>query len=389
MKKAALVLALSIVSASCLQSKAWSKPSLLLQMPSILAASQQSDTTQIMIGDNGIVTAFKGKNLRSNIEIYHGYELADSTNYEYSPVTAPSGLSVSVDGVISYAVPDSADTQSIPLSFQMKDKTTGKIYTKNVQLVVMETEIIASGTVGPAGGQIADEFESVVLTVPQDTFTEDAFVEVLRAVGKEGDYAYTIRSSVPMLQVASLLLPDPISLEAPEGSQSRKFQQAQAGGQAEIRATENGWTSWKRWKARYIRITGAKNRLRSGFSENPGHEYVDIFEPEVSSELFSLCKKEPYVCSGTPVVFIHGYNIGGDLGGGKETWGKLPEKIKEEGYAVFEFTWRTNAKFSDAAADFANAIGLIQEKSGKKSSHYCALFWRISQQGLFAELRNR
>uniref|UniRef100_UPI0040561D53 hypothetical protein n=1 Tax=Candidatus Electronema sp. TaxID=2698783 RepID=UPI0040561D53 len=59
MKKTALVLALSIVSVSCLQSKAWSKSSLLLQLPSVLAAAKQGGTTTVndnvtVIDENGV-----------------------------------------------------------------------------------------------------------------------------------------------------------------------------------------------------------------------------------------------------------------------------------------------------------------------------------------------
>jgi uncharacterized protein (TIGR02145 family) len=177
-----------------------------------------------------------------------------------------------------------------------------------------------------------------------------------------------------MLKVAQLRLPDPVLRKASEGSsaalQNRKlFQQVKSVQQNEVEAT--GWISWNKWYADYVKITtgvNAMNRLPPDVKEKPTHKDVNN-TTENSSELLSLCKKESYEvdCGGkTPVVFIHGYSLGGGLGGGEGTWGKLPELIKAEGYAVFEFKWRTNARFADVAADFAGAIRLIQEKSKKK-----------------------
>ncbi|MGX9728564.1 MAG: alpha/beta fold hydrolase [Candidatus Electronema sp. VV] len=381
MKKNALALTAFLVSVSCLQSTAWSTSSLLMQMPAILAAAQKSDTTQIMIGENGIITAFKGKTLRSNIKIYHGYALAESTTYEYSTVTGPSGLSVSADGVISYAVPASADTQSTPVSLRVKEKATGKSYTKNVQLVVMATEIIASGTVGPTGGQITDEFEEVVVTVPEGAVEGQTLIEVLRAVDENGYYTYTINASAPLLKILQMRLPDPILRKAPEESlaalQSKKaFQQFPRIDKAQLSATAGNsrWFNWHFWPARYIEITtgiNAENRLKNDLPDNIEPEHPDIIHNTYSdaSELISLCSHDAYDAqcgSKDPVVFIHGYTAGGDLGGGADTWGQLPELIAAEGYAVFEFKWRTNARFEDVAADFADAIKLIQEKSHKK-----------------------
>ena len=70
-----------VASFFCLQSSAWSNPSLLLQIIPVLAASNRaSDTTEILIGDQGIITVFKGKQVHSAIEI-----LVDSSGYDFDP----------------------------------------------------------------------------------------------------------------------------------------------------------------------------------------------------------------------------------------------------------------------------------------------------------------
>ncbi|MFK8012442.1 MAG: lipase family alpha/beta hydrolase, partial [Marinicellaceae bacterium] len=74
-----------------------------------------------------------------------------------------------------------------------------------------------------------------------------------------------------------------------------------------------------------------------------------------------------------PVLFIHGFVPLG-LGGGVGTWGQFPKLVEQlvvdepgySGYTAFEFKWRTYAKFEDVASELAEAIELIQLKTGKK-----------------------
>ena len=399
MKKIIAFFAAALVASFfCLQNSALGNPSLLLQIIPVLAASNRtSDTTEILIGDQGVITAFKGKQVHSTIRVFVDYVPDEGANYTYTLLSGPTGLSVSSDGVIEYDVLPDTEAVALPFSIKIAKKTTGKSYVADAEIAVAESEVVASGSIGPEGGEIKDEWGDVLLTVPVDAVEESTLFEVLRGVNEEGYYIYTIRSANPVSKILELRLPDPILRKAPEESgglyEQNEIQKIEAGEAVLENAREagDGWYDWEEWKARYIEMTtgyDVENRLRSDLDINsesthnsePAHEKINN-NTRIAAQLFSLCRKDLYDedCEGrTPVVFIHGYNMADlswnhwhlshipELGGGEGTWGQLPELIDAKGYAVFEFSWRTNARFVDAAANFADAIRLIQEKSHQK-----------------------
>ena len=105
-----------VASFFCLQNSALGNPSLLLQIIPVLAASNRtSDTTEIYIGDQGVITAFKGKQVHSTIRVFVDYVPDEGANYTYTLLSGPTGLSVSSDGVIEYDV--LPDTEAVALPF--------------------------------------------------------------------------------------------------------------------------------------------------------------------------------------------------------------------------------------------------------------------------------
>jgi hypothetical protein len=73
-----------------------------------------------------------------------------------------------------------------------------------------------------------------------------------------------------------------------------------------------------------------------------------------------------------PVLFVNGYKnqFGADLGGGEGTWNAFPQLIgslsgSNKLFLPFEFQWRTNASFSVVADELAQAIVRIRNLTGK------------------------
>ncbi len=108
----------------------------------------------------------------------------------------------------------------------------------------------------------------------------------------------------------------------------------------------------------------------------------DTFEIECywqsSSVLESDCAEGNSCAGSTPVLLVHGYDreevtrkLSWDsevpMGGGKKVWGNFPELLRNSGYAVYEFRWRTNASLSDMARNLADAIKIISEETNKKT----------------------
>lgn len=71
-----------------------------------------------------------------------------------------------------------------------------------------------------------------------------------------------------------------------------------------------------------------------------------------------------------PVLFIHGFQKGYQIGGGEGTWNDFPKLVqdlsgKQFEYVPFEFRWRTDAAFSVVADDLADAITQIYSVTGR------------------------
>ena len=355
----------------------------------LLTSDKQSDTTKIVIGEKGLITAFKGKTLRSRITVAVGDTIEDNSKYSFTLLSGPSGLNLSSSGDIEYEVPSDAATSANSLQVKVARKVDGKSYYENGEIVIMVTEVVASGTIGPEGGRIADEWEDVVLTVPPEAVTEPTMFQVLRAVDVNGNFTYTIHASAPLLKVSDLHLPDLLFMKSPQSSQTDLNKSAFLAAKSKLnknlqlqqpkkREIDDRWISWDTYPAMFIEIvTGinVKNRRSNKMGSQPAGDDVHTAKVDDAGQLLSLCYKYSYegTCGErTPVLFVHGFTVNpltpgdGPLGGGKDTWGQLPELLDQAGYAVFEFNWRTNARFEDAADDLARAISEIASTSGKK-----------------------
>lgn len=67
-----------------------------------------------------------------------------------------------------------------------------------------------------------------------------------------------------------------------------------------------------------------------------------------------------------PVLFVHGYSPFGNLGGGVDTWNCAFDYVKTLGGEPYEFRWRGNMRFEDAAYQLAQAIAHVTQLTGRK-----------------------
>ncbi len=66
-----------------------------------------------------------------------------------------------------------------------------------------------------------------------------------------------------------------------------------------------------------------------------------------------------------PVLLIHGFNMGCELGGGEGTYGQTDQFVKNNlGVAVFEFKWNTCMRFSEAATLLGSAAKQVEKLTG-------------------------
>ena len=310
-------------------------------------------------------------------------------SYSYQLIGAPNGMSISDDGILMF-VPSEENTD-LEQQFEIQVSNTGSLKGRKLKAVVsvISSQVIGSGVIGPSGGVIENEEGENLATVPRGALSEQATIEVLRSVDSNGQYVYSTRSSIPLNKFIELDLPDSDLYRKPT-SESNKYKSILHRKSILQAKQEAGWTEWFQTEdqipkmARFAEIQGGGflianpvNRLKRGAEKLPGHGNL-VNRVKDASRLYSLCgdqKEFELKCQGKkPVLFIHGYaprgkwNFGGaSLGGGGDTWGKFPELINEEGgYTVFEFRWRTAARFVDVADDLAEAIKLIERASKQK-----------------------
>jgi pimeloyl-ACP methyl ester carboxylesterase len=84
------------------------------------------------------------------------------------------------------------------------------------------------------------------------------------------------------------------------------------------------------------------------------------------TELRGACQDQATCLGKQPVLFVHGYNPLGQLSGGVETWGCAFDYVKGLGGVPFEFSWRPNMRFEDAAYYLAQAIAHVSQLTGRK-----------------------
>lgn len=343
----------------------------------------------LTLGDKNQSLAFQGAQLREKIEVVSISE-ADGS-YEFELLSGPEGMSVDGNGTLRYDTPSQGLEGELLFSVQVTNTVAGNGRIYHSAIYLMPTEVVASGALGPEGGQIADEWEDVVLVVPSGMLAESTDLEILRGTQENGRYAYTIRSSTSLTQPVRLYLRDPLVQEGELDVSGGRSQVAVTKGQrpkklfaSEVFDTGNKWTGWRGWVAYVLEIGLSTNRVRKdlldadGFLPALSSSSASVkYDAAVVSELRSLCGPQETFesqCAGRePILFVHGYTSGvrqpsdlPPLGGGEATWGRFPELLLEDGYAVFEFSWVTAARFRDAAADLADAIAVIQKATGKE-----------------------
>ncbi|MEA2028393.1 MAG: hypothetical protein U9N49_05410, partial [Campylobacterota bacterium] len=333
-----------------------------------------NEVVTINLGEQHKITTFQGaiKINTMQIVLVNNAEV-NNTNYSYQIINAPDGMSISDEGVFKYVVPQNEPQGTKSIAITVTDKNTLVSKTITLEILILESEVVLFGTLGEEGGTLSNDETNTTLEIPVGAVSEASEFIVYKSINIDGSCIYRTSSSVPLQKLLILRKPECSNTNT---SSLRKFRQ---------RETINGWQKWDEdpWNADYVQVNTTDiavdpiNRLRTVRDGNPQGHGIEIHFNKEASTLFSLCGTESsYECQDKePVLFVHGFltgpstvtdETGSPFGGGSGTWGSLPELMRDEGYAVFEFTWKTNARFKDVAVDLAQAIKKIQDASAKK-----------------------
>ncbi len=303
------------------------------------------------LGYGGVVELLRGEQAQEYLEI-HPYVAGRLSDYAYQLVNAPEGASITDAGIVKYTAPIDAAVGSLPFNVYITNTATGKTRIVPVQIRILDSEVVVSGVLGTEGGVLTDEWEEIILTVPEGAVTGPSTFQVLRSVDENGYYIYTTNSTMPLEKILHLRVPD-ARLRNGSASAQRPSQQSRV---ANRRDDTGDWKRWKNWGADAAEVkrglfmeANPVNRFRNDLPSGgfPQHSNLKIRYWYDAATLHSLCGGEDEFvtnCAGRdPVLFVHGFSARGGFdvggtsnGGGKGTWGKFPELLQEEGYAVFE-----------------------------------------------------
>jgi pimeloyl-ACP methyl ester carboxylesterase len=235
---------------------------------------------------------------------------------------------------------------------------------------VMPLETVIEGTVGVQGGTLYDAWDEMSLIIAPGTVQAETVFRVMRGLGEDGD-TYSLQTEPDNIELAFA----PSLTLAGSSNREATLQETQLQTKA-----DGGWSEWTGpTYATFLEFRMdlnlyALNRIPAGkdASLNILQHLVVKYRKETASALYSLCGNSDSfptsTCAGrTPVLFVHGFERDStNFGGGKDTWGDFPELLHAAGYAVFEFRYKSAARFEDIAGDLGVAITQIQQATNDK-----------------------
>ena len=357
----------------------------LLCVTATPANAASSAIATISLGDKTTTIGFQGVTRHDQVVVLTTNGQPGS--FTYALAQHPAWITIDpATGNLTEIVGKAAAVRDWPFTVQVTDTKNASIHTFKTSLYVMQTATVATKIIGPAGGKVTDPFESVVLIVPSGFVSQNTKFSILRGTESDGEYAYTVTPAIQSSTPLQLYVPDPYLRQAELQQLTVQHQNPYAKSVSPSdRDTSGGWVRWASWNAQFLDVSSPLlgdhiNRLANDVQAIPKHAANPF--PAISSELWTLCGPQPQFAQSTtcadkdPVLFINGLALFGDLGGGSDEWAQFPEQLcnpilacipteSTNRLAVFEFTWRTNARFRDVADDLANAISLIHQATGR------------------------
>jgi len=328
------------------------------------------------------------------------YDQSSPPTLSYSLSNTSKDIFVSKAGLITLEITNDAQTESVESLIAVTNTNNGKSRILNLKIDILDTQILAEEFIGPEGGVVHDDWQEVVLTIPEDAVEEEVLFQILSGVSTKGMTIYKANYEVELYKLLKFRTPNyPLqsflndNSSAPTQSLIKNVRVAKSTDSLSLVEEQPSEVSWKKYPARFLEIydgtlnRNASNRLpKNSLNNADDRDYLNIEWVEDAAELISFCGNEVVFetkCGNRdPVLFIHGQtatspfalHVPSPLGGGEKTWGNFRELIRDGNfdnskgnqYAVFEFKWRTSARFVDVAADLADAINIISSKTGKK-----------------------
>ena len=310
----------------------------------------------------------------AQIEILN--RLGPDREYQVELLSAPLEFTANEDGSIAYDLPADAQPGLVAIEYRITDVATGGQWNGQGEVTILDGEELVSGQLGPDGGELVAGDGSVRIVLAAGATTQPLDFSLVRSTQEDGSKIFWVHydQSVEIDPIFELVFeeagPDSAERGFSEDTYLLTFPWSDhTGRQASVSmARWPNFTSTSRLVTLNRHGIPSPNRV-DGTVSVPG-ELRPVTEDWVASKLFGSCIGS--ACSGKrPIVFVHGYQTRGQFGGGPEYWSDFPALLASypspgnSENAVFDFRYRSNARFEDVAGDLAKAIAAIRSETGR------------------------
>lgn len=317
----------------------------------------------------------------------------DASDVEFR-LHAGEGFRIEGENLLVLSADEPGDYRA---TVRLVDQESGRSALVDRTFRIFEETLLIEGTVGPEGGILTDAWQEIVLNVPPGAVDTPANFRVLQGVRSSGYPSYRVETEgdVELEILPSLAVP--LTTAGPAAGEAR-------GGAGGLQPTGAMMTLPRvrmHTPGHFLRISNysyieLESRWNFSLSTNrlplrdPQLTYTDSWwSPWMSGSLSTLpaaasrlvFKGPPALdpAGRTPVLLIHGFSPDmevdwdGDWDMVDRYWHDLPSilsaRIDSESnprFAVYEFQWRTNSRFNDAAADLGQAIAFVARETGNR-----------------------
>jgi len=285
------------------------------------------------------------------------YELADG----------PAWIGVNADGLLSYDVPAAAEPAAGELLLDVTHQTLGRSRTIALDFEIADGSIVAEEDFDASGGEIWHPDGGYGYRILPDAVSGSVTVRLIDYAAEDGDIQTAFRTDPPGYEFEP-------PLEVLFASNLASRERDGAVDECDIE-WDDGWTEKLCEEELFQSVDNqdgpgrlSLNRMPDSFSSGDSFPRGWLVDGLFIQEAWALGARCTDCASrNTPVLFVHGFSILGAMGGGG-TWGDLPDLLHDfpgNEFAVYEFRYRSNARFQDIASDLGDAIDEIHSETSQ------------------------
>lgn len=320
----------------------------------VLEVGVQGDASGWLPGDGGALS----------LSVATGLETAPA--WTFSAVDVPAWMTVLPNGDVLFTVPPNQEPGTLQPKVYVLNPGTGIGRELAFAFRVENASVAASQSFDATGGTFWHPDGAVGIEIPAGALAEPTTLQWVDHVDETGETVRLFRT-VPADRV--FLLPLRFVSAAPTAAPNGASCSFQPDDEWYEKACDKAnFAQLFRVEQNSVSLVVPTNRISNGAycGPSPFGLRLGVADNRVAFTLSARCEN----CQNREgVLFIHGYTLSGDLGGGAGTWGDLPALIQESTggsrFAAYEFSYRSNARFEDIAADLGRAIEFIHDETGQ------------------------